>query len=154
MKYFYDGQEVRVVSRFSDMWNIRVNRNGASEVISVSSELIDKIPTDSKAEPSKQTNTTTTPINDYKPSSELIAQQQALEESLKIDSESSSDGFLSINSASIDDLRKLNGVGKRTASKLLENRPDSGYNDINHMEELNADVRIDFNTLNEYIKFD
>lgn len=63
-------------------------------------------------------------------------------------------GKLSINNATLDEIAGLKGVGKVSARKIVSNKPDGGYTDIEQLKSLNIELdRIDWDVIESQISF-
>jgi DNA uptake protein ComE-like DNA-binding protein len=63
-------------------------------------------------------------------------------------------GKLSINNATLEEIAGLKGVGKVSARKILSNKPDGGYTDIEQLKSLNIDLdRIDWDVVESQVVF-
>lgn len=61
---------------------------------------------------------------------------------------------LTINNATLDDIAGLKGVGKVSARKILGNKPNGGYVDIEQLKSLNIELdRIDWDVIASQVVF-
>jgi len=61
---------------------------------------------------------------------------------------------LNINNATLDDIAGLKGVGKVSARKIISNKPNGGYVDIEQLKSLNIELdRIDWDVIASQVLF-
>lgn len=61
---------------------------------------------------------------------------------------------LNINNATLDDLAGLKGIGKVSARKIISNKPNGGYVDIEQLKSLNIELdRIDWDVTASQVVF-
>lgn len=76
-----------------------------------------------------------------------------VEKGLAIVPEVDNEQLLNINTASQTDIADLKGIGRVNAKRIIRNRPVNGYADLEHLQGLNPDVRVDWDVVQAQIKF-
>jgi DNA uptake protein ComE-like DNA-binding protein len=62
--------------------------------------------------------------------------------------------LLNINQASFTDLRQnLPGVGRTSANKIVQNKPETGYSSLEQLKEINSALKVNWETIADKISF-
>lgn len=61
---------------------------------------------------------------------------------------------VNVNTANLEDFDGIPGIGQSRALRLFERRPEEGYRDIEHMQEIHSDMSINWTILAPLVEFD
>jgi len=131
--YLVDGKQVRIVSKFSDLWlgTEELNEGAANP------KIVQLVPT--KCIPVE--NPSIPPMTAQKPVPQMVPTPVA-------DSQGTVTIF-SMNTAmtSKEIADALVGIGKVYARKILDRKPDAGYRDWQEVKDLNPDINLNWDEI-------